>query len=185
MTSTGYQRFSSISQAGSDTPWTDLSNLTGTGEARVRVSKNGVDEASNTISLALPGGVGTLPNDASFESMQFRVDWEKLASISAGATLRVDITPAVFNGVVSVAPGGEASGTLITADGDRSYWGLQAYTAGEVLSLLKAGTLKFTLRASNLDGSPLGGAFIISEPEVNITYSIPVGRGGAIVASTL
>lgn len=186
MTTTTLGKFNTVASAGANLAWSGLSNLTASGSGYAQCGPMSTSApTANRIDLKVPEEVSTIPANSIFGSMQIQFELWK-----------TEFFPSTVNMAVSLQLGSagytfpltaNSSWTLkTTSDGDRSYWGLNAYTPTEVMDYIISGVIFPKFSATLASGGASSNITLrLREVQCTITYTTPAGRGGAIVASVL
>lgn len=175
---TAAERFTTVSQFGSGTTWSTLSNLTTGGQA-----SSSIFGPTNTIRLQVPADIGDIPTGAIFKSMRLLYEFR---SNQSGGEVRAYAQCNSSLGVVATRTVSPGITSLLTADGDSSYWKLTLGT-DEIIPKLADGTLNFEIYLDVVGDIvyPQPNSRLVDNVSLAITYEVIKGREAATIATFL
>lgn len=182
---TSFEKFTQASQSGSGASWSNVNGLEqgNSGTASVLINSGN----SNTLKFQIPDEIEDIPDGASFVSMRFRFDGEQAGPVGNDTSeFRVTLNRGTAGGLLYPMSGNGATVNAVTTDGDLTYWGLNTtYTPTGAISALKTGDLAYELQARNTGGFAFDKTMSVEDVKLQVTYTVPIGRGGAIIAAAL
>ena len=179
ITTTAAERFTSASQFGSGTTWTNVSNLPLGGQA----TTTNLPGPTNTLRLQVPNGAASIPTGAIFRSMELRFEFR---SNQSGGEIRAYATSSLSLGTVATRTVSPATTAVLEADGDKDYWKLTLGT-DEIISKIADGSLAFDiyLDVIGLISYPQPNSRLVDNVSLAITYEVIKGREAATIATFL
>lgn len=187
MPSTAREAFNSVTQDGSWGSWDNIANLAfpDSGESAAVLSTN-YSSFTNNLYFSLHEGMDAVPDGSAFVSMSLEIYRKKSGLFQASAQVDVfggtNINPSVWETA-------NIQGTYNNAirAGDRAFWGLEAYTPQQIITMLKDGALIHRVRAREDVGFSGSNVFVhVKDITLVVEYTEPTpasssGRRGAVL----